>query len=576
VVSSTAFPPLHSSDRLASAEPIFKAIATLLPQIAEEGELHKAIAVEDVDRGLSNALDCPINEARHHRRVVEKLFSVLSVLDQKSLSQGQWRFVSFPASLLARHLIASLAQPGQRLFPENYWEQGAHRPINIVEEQRDLLQALETRRLRFHPSDASPLPIRVVHVAWGVIRLEGRFLLLHREDKTRSRQGNFVLPGGRFNSADWPGLDSSSLAATQQVGMRLPPDVQERTLLRELEEELGLLPTQHFKPSHWRDIKPWRQIEGARNHHAYTEYLISLFQIELTAPGETQLYDQIAQQACAWFTLDEMEKQCLPDGTASYLDALLADFGADFAKIMGGVPESRPDLRLVGETEAIDFPFSTVVLRRGKTGKERPLKIELDNWQRAFLLALAWHAKGLPFVEVDMANRLPRGWIKLEEALVAPATSLARQLMHAGCPVLEINSSSYARINLHPDAIFLDPTVFRFDVRPEGSDQEAQQWRFDLISEPVLTPIGKTTGLAKSWPISRNTARIVIAIAEGKDPEADHRIKSGDIQKTLRDQVDQPLRAYGLRKLVRIEEGSFRLNVERRGYSGSSPLAKGD
>ncbi len=70
-----------------SVEPIFNAIAPLLPQIAEEGELHKAMAVEDVDRSLSSALDCSMNEARHHRLVVEKLFSVLRVLDRQSLSR---------------------------------------------------------------------------------------------------------------------------------------------------------------------------------------------------------------------------------------------------------------------------------------------------------------------------------------------------------------------------------------------------------------------------------------------------------------------------------------------------------
>jgi hypothetical protein len=271
-----------------------------------------------------------------------------------------------------------------------------------------------------------------------------------------------------------------------------------------------------------------------------------------------------------------MEKQSLPDGTASYLDALLADFGADFAKIMGENPDSRADSRPAGETEAIDFPLNDGFLWRGKTGKEKPLKIELDDWQREFLFALAWHAKGSPFIEVEMAEPLPRGWIKLDDALVAQATSLARQLMQAGCPLLEINSPSYVRLNLHPDAIFFDSAVFRFDVRPEEADPEAQHWQFELVAAPILTPIGKTAGVEKSWSISRNTARIVLAISEGKDPEADYRIKSGDIQKTLRDQVDQQLRAYGLRKLVRIEGGGFHLNVERMICSGSSPLAKGD
>jgi hypothetical protein len=345
-------------------------------------------------------------------------------------------------------------------------------------------------------------------------------------------------------------------------------------LARELEEELELRSPEHYTAHSWRDIQPWRQIEGARNHHAYTEYLLSLFQLELTAQGEIALYSAISRGTCAWFSLDELAKQRQPDGATSYLDALLADFGDSFATTLVDLPESHPDSRSAGETEATDFPHAVRPLMRGKTGKEKSISVELNTQERGLLLGLAWHAKGLPFDDDGQTHRFPHGWVALDDSLLDPASALARKLRAADCPLLEIVAGPYARINLHPQCIYLDPSLFRFSLSPEDGQASDQHWQLTLQADALTTPLGKTVRIEKAVPVTRNTARIVEAVVAGKDPEAEPRIKSGDIQKTLRDQIDQPLRAIGLRKLVRMDAGIYCLNMAQAEHSGSSPLAK--
>jgi hypothetical protein len=90
---------------------------------------------------------------------VRRLFEALCLLDRHQLAEGRWKFVSFPASLVGRSLLETLACPGQTLFDAHYWEQGSHRPESAFEEQRRILEELEKRRKRHHPTGiCTPAP----------------------------------------------------------------------------------------------------------------------------------------------------------------------------------------------------------------------------------------------------------------------------------------------------------------------------------------------------------------------------------------------------------------------------------
>lgn len=563
---------LTSNNKKENPQNFFQIIFSSLPILAEEGNLQHAASVDEIDAKLIEKLGCSRDEATSRRLISQRLLQAICVLDDHALERGEWRFVSFPASLLARSLISGLAEPEQIFFPKNYWEQGAHRPADVVEEQRLLLYELESRRLQFHPQPEQARPIRVVHVAWGLIRLDGRFLLLHREDRNRRGRGNYVMPGGRFNAVDWPQIDETRLQDIQQLGQRLPLEVMENTLLREISEELGLKHKDHYQIRHWSDLSPWRQLEGARNHLAYSEYLMSLWHLELNEAGETCLLARLASQDHVWFSKEEMQSQRLPDGTTSFLDALHGQFGQEFPNRLQDTPESRPDIRAGGESDFTDFSPIGPALRRGKTGKEKTIDLALDDWERRFLFALAWHARGLPLKLAEGVETYLRGWVKLTADQLAPARLLARKLMLSSHALMEI-SEGLVRLALAPDCVYFAPEIYRFALFPEGNDDQAQRWRFELLADPVSTPLGDTAARVQPWAVSRNAARIVQCVAMGTDPESDSRIKAGDIQKTLRDQFDQPLRRLGLRKLVRVVEGRYFLDVTPIAISGSSPLA---
>jgi 8-oxo-dGTP pyrophosphatase MutT (NUDIX family) len=567
--------------RSASIMPLtlFRHLFDLLPRVAEEGHVHEVLPTSAIDAALSREANCSTDEAAIFRLTVQRLLSVACLLDESALDRDEWRFVSFPAALFARSLIASLSEPRQTIFPPHYWDQGVHRPEQIVEEQRTLLRELEIRRTRYHPCQ-SALPIRTVHVAWGLIRLDGQFLLCHREDKNRSGLGNHVFPGGRANITDWSNTPETWLDISQDPGQRLPESVYKRALIRELEEEIGLIHPDHYRLLHWRHLAPWRQVEGARNNQAYTEYQIDLWQVRLHPSGEARLYEHLDKYTdTAWFGTADLIRQQRPDGKTAYLDALLADLGPACESSLAAMAESLPDERPNDENDAIDISHMPgTPFLYGKTGKEKQLELALTPPEQSLLFALAWHAKGLGFTksisglggQMKSPNILPRGWVRLGGELAEVAAQLVERLGIIGQPLVEMRDGAHARLNRAPGCLYFNPALFRFDIRPDGQDENTQSWQFEIRAEGLDTPLGVIRPVRQAWPITRNTARILIAIQTGADPESDHRIKAGDIQKTLRDQIDRNVRAFGLRKLVRIEEGRYRIEVKR--YSGSSPV----
>lgn len=168
------------------------------------------------------------------------------------LEHGNWAFVSFPAFLLGRSLLESLSTTGQTLFEAGYWNQMGSPAPSLVEEQRRLLARVESRRIHFHPT-GNATPIRVVYVAWGVIRLGGDFLLVHREDEHRRDAKNYVFPGGRLNVMDLPPeqRNPTSLRALHESDLALAALGLENTLKRENQLLLSLVFLAPLLPPLW-------------------------------------------------------------------------------------------------------------------------------------------------------------------------------------------------------------------------------------------------------------------------------------------------------------------------------------
>ena len=543
-----------------------QSILNLLPHYAEEGNIYTSVVVQDVIKNISKDAQVSKETAIATVALVQRLFDSLALLDRQQLQQGRWQFVSFPAQLLANSLLCVLADENQDLLDTHYWEQGGHRPEDVIEEQRNLLHTLERRRKSLHRQQ-SAAPIRFVYVAWGIIKLGGRFLLHHREDKARRKAGNWVFPGGRFNLTDLPPasqiaamLPRLQCAASSEALANL-----RNTFIREMQEETGLSHTAHYDFRLWRSLKPYCEVEGSGNKHAYTEYMIQIYEVALTASGQIKLFDQLCKypERFSWFELDDLIQKTTIDGKVAYIDALHEDLGDNLSAALEEVKEAFADCLLKqDETDALDIPFSSESsLLRGKTGKEKPIEVKLSDPECAALWGLACHAKQLEFSSVKDAVLLPCGWVKvLDEDVVKQLQVVAEKLSRAGLNLIESRDQLYFRLSATPNIIFLDESQFRYGYGAADAAKNKDCW-FRLCLEPKDTPFGCVAGIDSKFAITRNTLRIIESIKNGDDPEADEKILSGDVQKIIRDQIDAHSKPLGLRKFVRFKGKEYEILI---------------
>lgn len=416
----------------------------------------------------------------------------------------------------------------------------------------------------------SPEPIRFVHVAWGLIRRDGCFLLHHREDKARRRVGNYVLPGGRFNLNDLP-TENQSAAVLPVIQRAESPEALaclERTLVRDIAEETGPLWPERYRFRDWRRLKSYREVEGTRNNHAYTEYLIEIFALTLTASGQIRLFDSVCEtpERFAWFSVEDLVRKQRSDGKAAYLDALYVDLGVRLREALDAVPESFVDAPIHDEdTDAVDLPISTSSrLLRGPTGKERPVEVVLGHDECRALLGLGWHAKGLALAGLRDTVLLPSSWVKIGAEQQAAMNRLGDKLRGVGIDVIERRDEEFFRLSVGRRHVFFDESCYRYGSGyTEGGNGRDCWLQLDL--EPIDTPIGRTAGVRHRFSITRNTLRIIESIESGLDPEKISRIKSGDIQRTVREQIDENTKRLGLRKFLRVEDKVLSIAPSRGG-----------
>jgi 8-oxo-dGTP pyrophosphatase MutT (NUDIX family) len=539
------------------------ALAHALPIYAEEGAFHECIAETQL---LNVVADVETTEGgKAALAVVRRLFETLCLLDNTELEQGNWAFVSFPAYLLGRSLLEAMSASGQTLFEAGYWNQTGHPSRNIVEEQRQLLAQIEARRIQFHPTgDAAP--IRVVYVAWGVIRLGGDFLLVHREDKKRSDAKNYVFPGGRLNLTDLPAQHrhTQSLRALHEGDIALAALGLESTLKRELAEELNLRSEIDYRAASHYTLQPYRKLEGALNNHAYTQYHITLSSIQLTHEGEARLLDRVScADGLAWFDLDDMlSPQGRLDGNAAFIDALRNEFPRDLRDFLGGMTDSSgTPYRLTGETNAVDIPaVPCMPFRAGKTGKEKDLLNSLNVSELALLWSLVAHARGMSLqVDESRIKLLSGGWIVLASAeATATACSLVNKLAGIGLSMVQMVADTYVRVAIDPSITYFAESAFRYRL----DDRTLH------LSLALTTQIWAANQcIEKSLPLDPTLTLALRAIQKnGRLWNGDNLLEGKDFDRELREKLDKPLRALGLRKLVRIDRENYVIGVPSGDY----------
>jgi len=536
-----------------------------LPLHAEEGSVREHVS----EAILLQALLDGIGEeavAKGVFALCRRFFVLSGVLDVKVLSEGSWAFVSFPAYLFAKSIAQSLSTPDLALVDAAYWKQGAYGDANIVKQQRRLLKFLEKRRRGAAPGQTA-IPIRTVHVAWGMIKLGKDFLLKHREDEHRDVR-NWVFPGGRLIPDDCEqNLESDSLlrdlsnpdSKTARVSLLT-------TLKREMQEELGLWYEEDYEAKLHLRVPRWEQVEGAAANHALTAYNILIFSIRLTEQGKIKIFHRIYDHRddFIWFSKTDLLKG-RPDGESAYIDALRGGFKDRLSTVLAEMPESAgvdP-----AKSEAITLPSrANQPMQIGRTGHEQNTGIRFSDEQLDLLLVCAWHARGFRF-ETRESTILPLGdgWIGLE---TPPLRDIARSMIRAcdegGWPLIRMMSNRYIRIDHRPNNIFLDEGFFSGQIRSNESGGGV----FTLIRLERESSLAVHFEDRKDIRLPPNMYRAIQSIVAGNDPESDSSILASDLGRSFRQKWDKKSQPMGLRKLFRQIAGYWKQTIVIRQMSG--------
>lgn len=535
----------------------------ILPLHAEEGGLREAILEQTILSQLAT-FDIAGGEANVTLSIIRRLFDSLALLDRQELNLDKWAFASFPAALLGRSLLETLANQEQQLFESHYWEQGAHRPVGVVEEQRALLKAVENRRIQFHP-EKSPNPIRVVHVAWGMIRLGNQYLLVHREDKQRKDAKGYVFPGGRLNYHDLLKTEQNDYAMRKLFSANSPlaNESLERTLHRELSEELGLVYGDDYQSESLTQLAPYSKVEGAANNHGFSTYNIKLFSIKLTSEGELKLLSRQANEPdqLVWFNAEELALKRKTDGKEPFIDALIANSSQHLNEMLEKIPDSSGTYyRFTEETDAIDLPtVAAEPFMRGKTGKEKAVINNLSNDEWAMLQILAWHTRGLSVnLDSNHLQGLGGGWLKcISQSTKDVMQHLVQKLNLIGLPLVDVVAGDYVRLSIKPELVFFSEMQFSFKCIEDTTGAGT----LSLALTGIKTDYAELYPMKLDIALNRNMMRVINAISQGNDPEADPKIRAEDLPRAIRTNIRDPLQPLGLRKFFETEQGNYRIVV---------------
>ncbi len=530
-----------------------------LPLHAEEDDLREVVSTAELLGHM--ALDGHgRTEAQAVLATVRRIFDALRLLDLRPAMRDKWAFVSFPASLTGHSLLSTLASDDQALCPEDYWRDAGDTSPDRVEEQRQLLRALESGRVRFSP-EANARPIRFVYVAWGLVRFGRHFLLVHREDKTREETANYVLPGGRLRIDDLPTemQTAETLRLIHRAGSSAALGALTMTLERELGEELGILPGEHYVANKRFVIGPYRKVEGARNRHAHTEYQFVLHDIRLTTAGEARVLERANGEPdrLAWFSVEEISAPAgRMDGKQAFVDALREQLGDGLKAFLDDTPDSGgTPYVLSGDARAVDLPTShDQPFRVGRTGDEKDVPIPLSGDEWALLWTAMAHAKGLSLTASDgHLIFLGGGWIKLRSSTVGQVTeSLIRKLYEADLPLIR-RAGDFLRSACAPEFIYFAENSFRYRLVEAGPGGDLE---VTLVTNPAPWAALASTKLRIS--LNRNMTRALLAIAEDKDPVA---YSEEAMKKGIKEMLDGKTRRFGLRKFVRMAKNCYRITV---------------
>ena len=546
-------------------------IKTLLPQLPryaeEEGDFFSVPRTALIEALCRQHTERTVAETT--LTLLESLLDTLAVLDRTYLQNGEWCFVSFPAQLLATSVLMAMSDCDSRLFAGNFWNT---RDIanDRKDQQRDVLRWIEQARFEQHTALQAP-PIRFCYVAWSIIKLDGKILFYQREDthkRFEKAAGDYGLLGGRCNQNDVVGITDkvALLQALQSANSQLIKDALPQTLRRELREEAGLLFDEHYCFKLWRNLKPYRQVQGAAPNHALTEYYLAIFQIELTLEGYLFLQQRIAKdERLAWLTLTNIERGESSDGKIPYIKALYDDFAGDRSALVAALtelPESFVSVYLSDKDKfGITLPINhSKQVFAGVLGKEKALDLALNARQLALILGLAAHLRGFKFDLLEEFIVLhPHGWVEVDD--LSPLRQELTELLAllAGSElVMESRRDRLFRLSIRPDTVFFADELFSFSVHLADLQGVQNKIPVTITRRAFDTGFGVVLDKTEVFKLTLDFAHKLKSLSE--HPFSADNDDGKKIEDTYKKGLHKESRfkALGLRNLIREEGATIR------------------
>ena len=364
-----------------------------------------------------------------------------------------------------------------------------------------------------------------------------------------------MLVGGRLSQGDLKSTgDPTPLKTLQSKFASQNIVAVQNALKREVAEETGLQ-ADDYTFEEWRSLKPYTALEGAGANHALTEYRIKIFHLDLTESGYLKLLSRVAaDDALVWFSHEEFISAKSVDGKSAFIDALLDDF-ENQESWRDAVQKIQPAFKYSNNYSGAPITLPASVdenLYVGKTGKEKAISLETNADDILLLNGLALVLKGERRYELqDRVQSLGDGWLSVESAeLCGRLRKLAQELASKRLPIIDIKNQQLFRLSCDPDDIFFSESLFEYELLDGALSlrRKAVQTPLAVFAQQTSNPIELSVNLeAELGRLSRG--------------EEIKRYSPEDLKKILRREIRPVCMQMGLRSLVRVKNGEFRICI---------------
>lgn len=529
-------------------------VSRILPRIAEESGDREEIPESKLIQRLSAAIGAGPEQAEWALGVVRRLLQALSVLDERRLAAGEWAFVSFPAALLARSVLAGLGSAELRLLEPGYWDASEYR----IDRQRGLIKRSEELRAAL---PAGLVPIRRVWVSWAWIALDGKFLMVRREDPAPHRDGSrgqFVFPGGRVSPEDLPELiylTPSSRLDFFDPNQEIDPShvcyAFANAIRRELREELEI-PANCFETETASEAIRYNALEGAKSAFSATEYYIQPFKIVLKEAGKTALLRCLAShpERFAWFTTEELAIGVNANGDEAFVDAMKQS-NAALDPDMYTIPIGN-----VASMDAVDIPSNpSEPFVIGITGRERQVHVDLDADEIDLLNWLAAVRRGDDVDELAAGISIVggSGWVLVDDdQSLTKLKMLAAKLQRKSMPLLDFHEHA---VRLNAMTPYFSPSLLSMQIVDE---RRGKSYRLTMSRPHLRSLLGVANAHEVTTTLPEILGNAIYALDHG-DPQP--ALDNMDTVKRMQRDIRSYLESIGVRLLVRQVDGIPELAV---------------